>query len=339
MKIKNFLINIFVLIASLLFLFFFIELGFKALHFFSDAEVSLTSIEGLPYENTPNGWFLRYSKVSGWVFYKHNSLGMRDVERDFEKRQGNRRILVLGDSVMYGGEVKFENIFSRQLEKMFNSDDVEVLNCGVTSYSLKEYPVYLREKGVRFSPDLVVLGLCLNDYNTAIHEKDRGENNREKGSVAKENFWLNKFKRLFHSYFIEYLKNVYEVIRGEKLEFAYSEFYAKEVWGANRGYFEEIKNIANDHGADFIVLILPTGLQFGEKEGRNVPQKHITEILDELSIRHVNPFFVFEDEIEKGTVIFKNDPTHFSEEGHRLCAEETFKLINNEDLINADKIN
>lgn len=328
---KEILFNVITLLITLFLVFLVIELGFKVLHLFSDAEVGPSEIRGLPYENTPNGWFLRYSQAAGWVFYKHNSLGMRDLERSYEKTPGTKRILILGDSVMYGGEVKFNNIFSRQLENMFKDNNVEVLNSGTTSYSLKEYPVYLKEKGLKFSPDIVVVGLCLNDYDTSLHKE--ANEAEEDVLLKKKNVVFSKLKRLFHSYFAEYLYNVYKAFTRKNPEFSHGEVYTKEVWDKNYKYFKALKDTAQAEDVELVILLLPIGHQYDVEEVRNVPQKYIISILDELDIHYVNPYSSFESALTSGEDLFKKDYTHFSGAGHRICATDTYKFIKEEKLL------
>ncbi|MFH1406924.1 MAG: hypothetical protein ABIH01_02845, partial [Candidatus Omnitrophota bacterium] len=120
-RIKNISANFLLVIFSCALFFIIAEAGFKILHLLMDPETSPSAIAGLPYENTPNGWFIRYEPVNGWVKYEHNSLGMRDFERTFDKPNNVKRIVCLGDSVMYGGEVNFKDTFTQQREKRLNS--------------------------------------------------------------------------------------------------------------------------------------------------------------------------------------------------------------------------
>ena len=41
--------------------------------------------------------------------------------------------------------------------------NTEVLNFGVSGYNTQQEVETLREKGLRYSPDLVVLAVCVND--------------------------------------------------------------------------------------------------------------------------------------------------------------------------------
>lgn len=97
---------------------------------------------------------------------KSNSLGFRDRERSVDKVPGTFRILVLGDSIAAGqGVRRAEDNFPPLLEHGLNEAGLkaEVINFGVTGYNTQQEVETLRDKGLVFAPDLVLLSYCLND--------------------------------------------------------------------------------------------------------------------------------------------------------------------------------
>lgn len=126
-----------------------------------------SGLEHPPYFLVPNvtarGRFL-FSPAGA----KINSDGLRGPELAPEKG-ANKRVLVLGDSVVFGVTVKDDETLSVQLEKRLNEAAKgkrrwEVLNGGVSSYDVWDYEPFLRVKGLDFSPDIVVVGLYMNDH-------------------------------------------------------------------------------------------------------------------------------------------------------------------------------
>lgn len=94
-----------------------------------------------------------------------NSHGQWDRERTLKKPEGTRRILLLGDSVVFGGDVyDYRDTISGQLERLLAEQSVEVLNFGVVGYCTRSEVEILKEKGLKFQPDLVVLLWVWNDY-------------------------------------------------------------------------------------------------------------------------------------------------------------------------------
>ena len=98
-----------------------------------------------------------------------NSLGFRDTrEYSLSKPAGTFRILVLGDSVTFGHGALYETSYPWLLEQRLRDwrPDVkwEVWNLGVPGYNTAQELAYLNEVGVRYQPDLVIVGFFLNDF-------------------------------------------------------------------------------------------------------------------------------------------------------------------------------
>jgi len=100
------------------------------------------------------------------VEFRINSKGLRaDREYPYEKPEGVKRIVSLGDSFTVGYEVEVEECFSSVLERELVAAGyrVEVLNAGVSGYSTAEACLYLEREMLRYDPDLVLLNFYSND--------------------------------------------------------------------------------------------------------------------------------------------------------------------------------
>lgn len=91
-----------------------------------------------------------------------NARGLRG-SRDYayEKPAGVFRIVVLGDSFTFGEEVGDDDVYAHQLEGRLSG--VEVVNLGVHGYGHDQMLLYLKEEGLRYRPDLVLLGFISDD--------------------------------------------------------------------------------------------------------------------------------------------------------------------------------
>lgn len=101
--------------------------------------------------------------------YKINSAGFRDREFALEKSDDVFRIVVLGDSIIWGHGLPQDKTFAKQLESKLNQQsrdgiNFEALNFGVSGYSTVEEVELFRTKAIKYDPDLVIVGYCLNDY-------------------------------------------------------------------------------------------------------------------------------------------------------------------------------
>lgn len=114
---------------------------------------------------------LQYELVPGSQDGAHHisAAGLRDREYPTQKPPGTFRILIIGDSIVYGYGVKQDEALSAQLENLLatywqnQETRFEVLNLGVTGYSIEQVVENLRVRGLQFDPDLILYGYCLND--------------------------------------------------------------------------------------------------------------------------------------------------------------------------------
>ena len=95
-----------------------------------------------------------------------NSHGLRGPETTYEKPPGTYRILNLGDSMVMGWGVREEDTYGRQLESLLNKSgksdlNFEVINAGVPGWNLENALAYLEAEGLKYEPDLIVLGLTI----------------------------------------------------------------------------------------------------------------------------------------------------------------------------------
>lgn len=246
-------------------------------------------------------------------------------------------------SYVWGG-VSFDQIFTQHLEKSFTSLyplKVEVLNCGVSSYSLKEYPIYLKNKGIRFNPNIVIVGLCLNDYILRFRDRTSGTKtdklnnpnkmNRQDNPKLKDNKeFARKIKRfLFHSYFLEYIQTFISLKTGKhNILSEYSDMMKEESWRRNSIYIRELKEICKDNNAYLLFVIFPVAQQFGHLRENEMPQAYIEKLLSSFGVPVVNLRNDFRMHIENGEILYSSrDSVHFMSLGHKIAADATAKKI------------
>jgi lysophospholipase L1-like esterase len=115
------------------------------------------------------GWRLRPSAEDEWdgVPVTVNAKGLRGPEVDYARRQGAARILHLGDSVTVGyglasHAASYPYLTAERLQRM-GGPPIETVNGAVNGYSTWQEVGWLEREGIRYHPDLVVLGFVLND--------------------------------------------------------------------------------------------------------------------------------------------------------------------------------
>lgn len=99
-----------------------------------------------------------------------NSFGLRDREDlTYEASPGQRRVLCLGDSFTFGFGVAIEDAWVRRIEALLPAG-VRTINCGAAGTLLvDEYWWALRDRFHKFSSDMVLVTICLNDLVPMPH--------------------------------------------------------------------------------------------------------------------------------------------------------------------------
>ena len=149
------------------------------------------------------GWSLKpgasyiYDLPEGNVSVSYNSLGWRDSKHHKKNKANKVRVLVLGDSFMEGYSVKLKETFHKKLEKKLleRNVNIEVINFGVGGYgTLQEYLV-LRDLGMEYKPDLIILGFLVG-------------NDIRNNSLSLENLLNNNTVKVFSRPFLDKVNRI-----------------------------------------------------------------------------------------------------------------------------------
>jgi hypothetical protein len=115
------------------------------------------------------GWRLRPSAQDLWddVPVQVNAKGLRGPEVDYARRPGAARIVYLGDSVTVGyglpsHALSYPYLTAERLQRI-GGRTIETVNGAVNGYSTWQEVRWLEREGIRYQPDLIVLGFVLND--------------------------------------------------------------------------------------------------------------------------------------------------------------------------------
>ena len=149
-----------------------------------DHELGWMPKENITYEEKGNGYLVH-----------QNQFGLRGPDHmRLEKTSGRKRVLVLGDSYVWGLGASQEELFTNP--KVYGTND-ELINCGVSGYGTdQEYLFYLRT-GQKFDVDEVVLAFTLyNDVENNLHSKQY--------SYLKPYFTLNDGQLVLHNDHVRY---------------------------------------------------------------------------------------------------------------------------------------
>jgi lysophospholipase L1-like esterase len=133
-------------------------------------------IRDFRYENQLNMWHseptIGFINKPNFLGFSFGNIRVQTNERGFRgtrpspvaRTNGVRRIVGLGDSVMWGTGVNEENSILGFLEKQLNHESsYEVINAGVVGYSTYQELLYLQKHVLPLRPDIVLVNYCEND--------------------------------------------------------------------------------------------------------------------------------------------------------------------------------
>ena len=200
--------------------------------------IKLSSNKSITYEYLPGfqGYLEKWPKG---ILLNINQMGFRDnEEKTYSKNKGTFRILGIGDSVMMGLGVDFEDTYGEVLENELNRRskedrldvEFEFINLAVIGYNTTMEVETFFQKGLKFNPDLVVISYYRNDFDLPNF------------IIKKENPW--KSKKSYAVFYIgKRLKIFADTKYGKFLDNFIKENQKKDlgIWGLDMAMWRNVK--------------------------------------------------------------------------------------------------
>jgi hypothetical protein len=301
--------------------------------------------------------FCRFDHDLGWVPRENvsqqgvhqNQFGLRGPDNTQLKNTGKKRVLVLGDSYVWGVGANQEELFTTP--EVYGTND-ELINCGVSGYGTdQEYLFYLRT-GQRFDVAQVVLAFTLyNDVENNLNPKQYG--------YLKPYFTLNDGQLILHNDHVRYSRvdsffrdlnqesRVWNVAREGVHEFFNtllrrpSKSLGTEVVvsEADRNGIEltlailkKLKEAVEARHAEFYVAFIP----YKPRVESHLPGNHpfaplLAAGLSQMGVHYREPYPEFLKSAIDGVDPFNVGDNHFNAAGHALFA----KFLTDTDLARA----
>ncbi len=265
---------------------------------------------------------------------KTNSSGFRDKEFPIFKSDTTKRILVIGDSITFACDIENrKNIFTSKFNDMLNfkskSFKYEVFNMGVDGYNTIQEAENLKQNGLKYNPDIVVVAYCLNDddgYSNIYHAVLFNDNKLH--SVL--------FKSIVYRKIYIFFINIFTDIKIHGQPIQYIDDKYKNIDYKDIG-FEMFKDLQREYKFKLYFFIIPYFKDFTNYEDI---KKH-KEIADKLKKYTEIKYFDLLDDFSKFTsngTVFRihngNDYCHPNEKGHELIAEFMYNKLKQDGVVN-----
>ncbi|MFC2171025.1 SGNH/GDSL hydrolase family protein [Acidobacteriota bacterium] len=305
------------------------EIGLRVKFYFLQASTFETEYAGMfkVVENSGVNYVLKphYEKKG----YRINSQGLRSREFDKLKQTDIKRILVLGDSVVFGmGVYDQEKLFTTKLEESLNKRAVsdtryEVLNAGIPAYNSTQELDFFREYGMEWQPDLVILGVCLNDWSNPARIGSIGVIT---GDESGSDWTLKEFIR--KSFLVDFLvvlsKDILFAVFGYEFN-SLDSIVHRSGWKTLETSILEMNKLAREKDIGFFVVIFPERRQLAHTDRHHAPQEKLRALFDQNKIAFTDLYEHFSSLDRRE--LFVGYGVHLSELGHEAAAEDIHRKL------------
>jgi|SRR3989344_2751212 len=304
------------------------------------------------------------------VSIKTNIFGLRD--KDYNLESNSNKILFLGDSFTFGYGVEQEESYSEIFEKLIDYNYI-VINSGYADgYSPDTFYVYLKDKGLDFNPDLVILGFFIgNDIidlesnewveldekelpkkvisnKVYIDEKNRmrikGDENVINNSPYPNLYKINLFLS-YHSHVYVFLKDrlkfLFYILTKQNISLdktIYGNYYDKNLnllLDKDEKILFEMNSLLNETNKKFVIVLIPSIDQFNEEKDDSYDFSNPNKRLLKFGKENnitVIDLFPYFENNKPNKLYFSKDG-HWNARGHKFAAEIIYNDLKNMSLI------
>jgi len=265
--------------------------------------------------------FLLYEMIPGLesaefgVRFSTNSVGMADREYPLERREGQRRVAYIGDSVLRGLGATFGSSFEALLEDSLNAapptgpgTGYEFLNFGVEAYRITQFIEVMRTKAAEYRPDAYVL--CLTRLSVGRKWADHLGQLLAEGVDLQYDFLrdLTRRARLRPADDMVTMETKLGPYRAETFDWA----------------LRSMRDMAEAQGAGFLVLLLPSA---DPPEFSEVGFDETRQVLAETGIPNIDLLDAFGSVGDLTPYRLNEFDGHPNDLGHRLLFEQLLEAL------------
>ena len=228
--------------------------------------------------------------------------------------------MVIGDSIAQGLGLDKEgdDAFGKRLERQLNlqsdqTQKIEVIVLAVTGYSTAQELIILKEKALKYDPDLIIWSYVFNDPAHPIYHNANGELGRY--------FYQPKIQ-VAHL-LSKGLFSINETIKSIPCDKEYHQQLHCVYWDEISANIAEIGEVSRTNNIPVLFLIHPIfeeNNDFSEYSLLNIHQQ-LESATDQANLIPIDLLQVYQQYPAEQLKLQPQDPWHPNEEGHQVIAD------------------
>jgi lysophospholipase L1-like esterase len=304
----------------------------------------------------------RYTTVEFSTEIVINAQGVRDDQDIGPKAPGERRVLVLGDSLVLSVQVPLEQTFCKQLEARLAAADPahrwRVINGGVQGYGPVKDWLFYRNVAEAFQPDIVMIVAFVGNDAVEANDDEPSLNAGRVPTAELTDAAMNRVRRLTRTSMVlqltrlrvEQIKDHFRGPGTERPLATYLDVPPPEVvhgLEVTRRAFGMISARAAELGARTALVLMPARFQTddadyerlveivhhaGAEVVRNAATERFREALSPLGVPTLDLLPVLAAEPSREELFFQRN-IHLTQRGHTVVADAMFRFLKDSRLV------
>lgn len=327
-------------------------------------EIVFRAAGARPFEAIPNNpytasplemeWVLKPGAAVEWppdpalaVSVRTNSLGLRDGEIP-PKPTGERRVIFLGDSVVFGSRLPQDETLPQLLQRAIGAG-ARVINAGVEGYTTFQELHLLRHVGLKTEPDFVIVGFVWNDVYEHFRTMRRFGGDGNYMGIATQSIgegvgrWLLKSAALTQIalWQARTRKTTKSEYSAAGLNYDVSEIFKsppephiEKAWDDTLAQLAALRDLAAANGLPMMVVLFPYDMQFNPATPHPLaPNERMREFCRANEIVCYDLYDVFAAAPDRSGLYLPGDGTHLSPDGAAYAAGRLADFITRHKLL------
>jgi len=271
-----------------------------------------------------------------------NSKGARGkTEFSYKKNSQKTRIIILGESFSFGTEVSDDETYAHYLQQLL--PNAEIINLAVHGYGYDQMLLHLKEEGIKYKPDIIVIGyldvdkkrsmMSFRDFAKPYFILKNDELVLKNTPIPTPKAMLRR--ELLTSKFVDLLKILYRNIQVKN-----GNYYKKEQELTNR-LLQEMVDTAKNNNAICVFAYLEGIRDTIKKETMDEADKHFFEKWTSSGVPciYLLPYINYANQMMikqlnvRGPIAIKREYGHFSPREHYIIAQGIYDFLTRNNLI------